>query len=176
MIAGTTLSARWSAVTSACWMEIIECRFRGDKSKMHQSACRVVDKCQQCALLRAVLKPRVFRAVDLHQLAKAIAPAAGLMRGRQTMAAVDPQTRRDHPAAQRFTRDRAAMYLRQLLRRQCRTKISVSFAHQRQRQITIRLSQTVVARPAAPLRDQTGRAAVFQTGQQPKDLAPLQAE
>jgi len=43
-------------------------------------------------------------------------------------------------------------------------------------QITIRLRQTVIARPAAPLRNQAGRAAVFQTGQQPKDLAPLQTE
>ena len=89
------------------------------------------------------------------------------------MAAVDPQTRGDHPAAQRFTRDRAAVYLRQLLRRQRRTKISISFAHQRQRQITIRLRQTVITRPAAPLRDQAGAAAVFQTSQQTKDLAPL---
>jgi predicted nuclease of predicted toxin-antitoxin system len=55
---------------------------------MHQSAGRVVDKRQQCALLRTILKPRVFRAVNLHQLAKAIAPAAWLMRRRQTMAAV----------------------------------------------------------------------------------------
>src|SRR6516164_3694021 len=62
---------------------------------MHQSACRVVNKREWCALLGAVLKPRVFRAVNLHQLAKAIAPAAWLMRGRQTMAAVDPQSRRD---------------------------------------------------------------------------------
>src|SRR5271166_3143082 len=83
--------------------EIIECRFRADKSQMHQSACRIVNKPQQRALLRAILKPRVFRTVDLYQLAKAIAPAAGLMRGGQTMATVDPQTRGDHPAAQRFT-------------------------------------------------------------------------
>src|SRR5271154_5853439 len=82
------------------------------------------------------------------------------MRGGQTMAAVDPQTRGD----------RAAVYLRQLLRRQGRTKISISFAHQRQRQITIRLRQTVIARPAALLRDQAGRAAVFQTSQQTKGL------
>src|SRR5215813_7139343 len=97
---------------------------------MHQSACRVVDKREQCALLGTVLKPCVFRAVNLHQLANAIAPTAWLMRGGQTMAAVDPQTRRDHPAAQRFTRDRAAVYLRQLLRRQRRAKISISFARQ----------------------------------------------
>jgi hypothetical protein len=93
------------------------------------------------------------------------------------MTAVDPQTRDDHPAAQRFTRDRAAVHLRQLLRCQRRTKISVSFANQRRRQITIRLRQTVIiARPAATLRDQAGRTAVLQTGQQPKDLATLQTE
>jgi hypothetical protein len=106
---------------------------------MHQSAGRIVNKCQQRALRRAILKPRMFRAVDLHQLTKAIAPAARLMRGGQTMAAVDPQTRRDHPAAQRFTRDRATVYLCQFLRRQRRTKIGVSFANQRQRQIPMRL-------------------------------------
>ena len=89
------------------------------------------------------------------------------------MATVDPQIRGDHPAAQRFTGDRAAVHLRQLLRRQRRTKISVSFANQRQRQITIRLRQTIIARPAATLRDQAGRAAVLQTNQQTKDLAPL---
>jgi hypothetical protein len=60
---------------------------------MHQLAGCVVDKRQQRALLGAVLKPRVFRAVDLHQLAKAIAPAAWLMRRGQTMAAIDPETR-----------------------------------------------------------------------------------
>ena len=87
------------------------------------------------------------------------------------MTADDPQTRGDHPAAERFTRDRAAVHLRQLLRGQCRTKISVSFANQRQRQITIRLRQTVIARSAASLRDQAGRAPMLQTGQQSKHLA-----
>jgi hypothetical protein len=66
---------------------------------MHQSACRIVNERQQRALLRAILKPCVFRSVDLHQLATAIAPAEWLMRTGQTMAAVDPQTCGDHPAA-----------------------------------------------------------------------------
>jgi hypothetical protein len=74
------------------------------------------------------------------------------------MVAVDPQICRDHPAAQCFTRDRAAVHLCQFLCRQHQTKISVSFANQRQRQITIRLGQTIVTRPAVTLRDQTGRA------------------
>src|SRR4051794_8791430 len=46
--------------------EIVECRFRRDKPQMHQSACRVVNKRQQRAFLCAVLKPGVFRSVDLH--------------------------------------------------------------------------------------------------------------
>src|SRR5215217_9412929 len=60
--------------------EIIECRFRRDKPQMHQSACRVVNERQQRALLRTILKPGVFRAVDLHQLAEAVASPARLMR------------------------------------------------------------------------------------------------
>ena len=156
--------------------EIVKCRFRRDKPQMHQSACRVVNKRQQRALLCAVLKPGVFRSVDLHQLAQAIAAAARLMRGGQTMAAIDPQTRADHPDPQRLAGNRTAVHLCQLLRRQRRTKISVSFANQRQRQITIRLGQTIVARPTAPFRNQAGGAPMLQTGQQPKHLPPLQAE
>src|SRR5271169_1021344 len=45
---------------SARRAEIIECRFRRDKSQMHQSAGRVVDEREQRALLLTVLKPRVF--------------------------------------------------------------------------------------------------------------------
>src|SRR3954453_17411046 len=128
---------------------------------MHQSACRVVNKRQQRALLCAVLKPGVFRSVDLHQLAQAIAPAARLMRGGKTMEAVDPPTRGDHPPPQRLPGDPAAVLLRQLLPRQRLTEISVSFANQRQSQITIRLGQTIVARPTAPFRNQAGCAPCF---------------
>src|SRR6516162_8733914 len=120
-------------------MEIGKGRLTLDELQVHQPTRRVVDEHEQRALRATILKPPVLAAIDLHELAKAIAPAAWLMWGGQTMAAVDPQTRRDHPATQRLARDRAAVHLRQLLRRQCRTKISVSFANQRQRQITIRL-------------------------------------
>jgi hypothetical protein len=46
---------------------------------MQQFARDVVDIDEQRALRTAVLKPPVMLTIDLHQLAKAIAPAARLM-------------------------------------------------------------------------------------------------
>ena len=85
----------------------------------------------------------------------------------------NPKAGADHPLLQRLDAEIQAVNLGQLLGRQGRTKISVLFANQRQCQITIRLGQAVIARPATALRDQAGRAAMFQTGQQTKDLAPF---
>jgi hypothetical protein len=39
----------------------------------------VIDKHQQSALRPAILKPPMLAAIDLHQLADTLAPAAGLM-------------------------------------------------------------------------------------------------
>src|SRR5260370_15716167 len=60
-------------------MEISESRLALDKLKMHQPARRVIDEHQQRALRAAVLEPPVLAAVDLHQLADALAPMARLM-------------------------------------------------------------------------------------------------
>ena len=119
---------------------------------MHQSACRIVNKRQQRALLRAILKPRMFRAVDLHQLAKAIAPAAWLMRGGQTMPTVPPQSIGDHPTAQSLARHRTAMVLCQLLYRQGRAEVGVSVPHDRRGKSTNFGRQTVIAGFGSALR------------------------
>jgi hypothetical protein len=42
----------------------------------------------------------MLRAINLRQLAQAIAPPTRLMRGGETMPTVLPQSIRDHPAAQ----------------------------------------------------------------------------
>jgi hypothetical protein len=70
--------------------EVIKRRFRGDEPQLHQPARRVIDKSQQRAWRAAILKPGVLRAVDLHQLAQAIAPPARLMRRGETMPTVLP--------------------------------------------------------------------------------------
>ena len=119
-----------------------------------QSACHASpDSCASRGNNRMFIPRRQIEdaSIGLSRCRQTRAVCTWLTPGGQTMVAIDPQTRRDHPAAQRFTRDRAAVYFRRLLRRQCRTKISLLFAHQRQRQITIRLRQTVIARPAPSL-------------------------
>jgi len=82
--------------------EIIERRFRGGEAQRHDPAGRVVDEGEQAAHRPAILEPGVLRAVDLHQLAQAIAPPARLMGRGEPMPAVTPQTVRYHPTAQRF--------------------------------------------------------------------------
>src|SRR5204863_6150954 len=103
--------------------EVIKCRFRADEPQLHQPAGRIVHKSQQRAWRAAILEPGVLRAVDLHQLAQAIAPPARLMRRRETMPTVLPQPIGDHPTAQSLPRHRTAVMLCQLLRRQRRAKI-----------------------------------------------------
>jgi hypothetical protein len=111
--------------------EVIECRLRGNETKLHQTTRRIVDECQQRAGLTARLEPGMLRAVDLHQFAETVPPPARLMRRRQPVTAINPQSIGDHPAAQRLMRNRAAIMLRQLLRRECRTEVHIPLAHNR---------------------------------------------
>ena len=70
--------------------EVIKRRFRGDEPQLHQPARRVIHKSQQRAGRAAILKPGVLGAVDLHQLAQALAPPARLVRDGKTMPTVLP--------------------------------------------------------------------------------------
>src|SRR5215472_17857345 len=64
---------------SAGRVEIGKGRLALDKLQMHQPAGRVVNKHQQGALRSASLEPPMLAAVDLHQLADALAPRSRLM-------------------------------------------------------------------------------------------------
>ena len=114
--------------------EVIKRRFRGDEPQLHQPARRIIHKSQQRARRAAILEPGVLRAVDLHQFAQAIAPPARLMRRGETMPTVLPQPIRDHPTAQGLARNRTAVMLCQLLRRQARAKVAIPLPHDRQRE------------------------------------------
>src|ERR1041384_7259320 len=83
-------------------MEIRERRLALDKPQMHQPARRIVDKHQQRALRPAILKPPMLAAVDLNQLADALAPRTGLMNPFQALLAINPQPLPDHPLAPRL--------------------------------------------------------------------------
>jgi hypothetical protein len=116
---------------SAGGVEIGEGRLALDKLKLHQPAGRVVDEHQQGALRPAVLKPPVLAAVDLHQLADALAPMAGLVDMLSPLLAVSPNPGRDHPQPQCLAAERDPVPLAQLLGRQSRTEIPIPLANDR---------------------------------------------
>ena len=64
----------------------------GFASALGKQARGIIDKTEQRTRRTAVLKPGMLRAVDLHQLAQAIAPPARLMRRGETMSTVLPQS------------------------------------------------------------------------------------
>jgi hypothetical protein len=79
-------------------MEVGEGRLTFDKLQVHQPAGRIIDEHQQGALRAAILKPPMLAAVDLHQLANAVAPGARLMNLLAPLLAVSPNPRLDHPS------------------------------------------------------------------------------
>ena len=90
------------------------------------------DEHEQCALRATILKPPVLAPVDLHELADAIAPGAGLMNALSPLLAIEPQPSLDHPQPQCLTTERDPMNLAQLLGRQRRSEIPVPLADDRQ--------------------------------------------
>src|ERR1700722_2095710 len=114
-------------------LEVVEGRFRLDELQMHQAAGGVVDIDEQRT---AVLEPPMLGTVDLHQLTQTITPCPRLVDALQSVFSPNPKTGADHPLPQRLDAEVQAMKLRQLLRRQGRTKIRVAFAHNGQHRLT----------------------------------------
>jgi len=138
---------------SAGGMEIGESRLALDKLQMHQPARRVVDKHQQGALRSAILEPPVLAAVDLHQLADALAPVTGLMNLLAPLLAIAPQPVGDQPQPQGLAAERDLVHLAQLLGRQGRAEVPIALANDRQRLGAELLRLAPVARTTAPLRN-----------------------
>jgi hypothetical protein len=85
---------------------------------VHQPAGCIINEHEQRALRTTILKPPVLAAVDLHQLANAVAPGAGLMDALSPLLAIHPQLGLDHPQPQCLATEPNPMNLLQLLRRQ----------------------------------------------------------
>ena len=113
-------------------MKIGKGRFTFDKLQVHQPTARVVDEHKQSALRATILKPPVLAAVDLQQLANALAPGAGLIDTLSPLLAIEPQPGLDHQQPQCLATERNPMHLAQLLGRQGRTEIPVPLAEDRQ--------------------------------------------
>src|SRR5882762_4342296 len=146
-------------------------RLAFDKLQVHQPARRIVDKHQQRALRPAVFEPPMFAAVDLHQLANALAPMARLVNTPAPLFAVEPQPLGDHPFAQGLAGERKAVLSGELLGGQRRTEIGVVLTHDPQNRRADRLGSLAIARPAAFLRDQPLRTLGPKRLQQPPHLA-----
>jgi hypothetical protein len=92
---------------------------------VHQPAGGVVDEDEQGALRAAILEPPVLRAVDLDQLADALAAIAGLVDPTAALHPIRPDAGVQHPEPQRLAADDDAVDLAQLLGGQCRPEIRV---------------------------------------------------
>ncbi|MBB4245225.1 hypothetical protein GGD54_006013 [Rhizobium tropici] len=98
-----------------------------------------------------------MRPVDLHQFAKAVAPATRLENPFLAFPARDPDAGLSHPLPQRLLGNRDPVQLDQLLTRQCRAEIQTALADQIQRRIAKLLAVAPVARLRSLLRNEAGR-------------------
>src|SRR5215831_7601530 len=92
-------------------VEIRKGRLALDKLQVHQPTRRIINEHEQRALRTAILKPPVLAAVDLHQLANAVAPGAGLMDALSPLLTIDPQAGLVRPQPQCLTTERNPMNL-----------------------------------------------------------------
>src|SRR4051794_26245239 len=118
----------------------------------------------------------MLAAVDLNQLADALAPRTGLVNPFQALLAVDPQPLRNHPLAQRLPAESNPVQLAQLLGCQGRAEIPITLANDRQRHGPKLGGLAPVAGTTTPLRDQAGRTLGPVSLQKPKDLTPLKPQ
>ncbi len=151
-------------------MEIGEGQLRLDELQMHQPAGRVINEHQQGALRPAIFEPPMLRAVDLHQLANAVAPPSRLVD--RFCAACDRATARQRSSTFATSRWRTKSRAR---RRAFRRPRSARNRHSSDARSTApgahRRCRPPVARPPALLGDQTRRARGAKLFQQPPYLA-----
>ena len=155
---------------------VVERRFRRHEGGVLDKARGVVDIGDQRAFRPSVLEPVMPRAIDLDELADALAPVTWLVNRGQAMLAVLPQPVLDHPLAQGLPRHQAGMVLPELFRRQGRPEIGVALLDERHCQLADGVGQLVVARPASAFRRQAGGAIRSEALQQAENLSALQFE
>jgi hypothetical protein len=100
----------------------------------------------------------VLAAIDLDQLAVALAPRTGLVDALLAFGPGEPEPVLDHPLPQGLGRDPQVVVLGQLLGGEGRAEIVVALAHQPEHLVAPRRRIAPVAGLAAPLGDQSGRA------------------
>lgn len=155
-------------------LEVRERALGGDEARLHQGARGVVDEDQQRAGRGAVLEPAVLGAVDLDQLAHALAAQPRAMEP-TTLRPREPKPVRRHPRPERLPRHLETVLLRQLLSRKRRAEVGVALAHEHQGVVPHAVADAVVGRPPArPVPNRRG-ALGLEALQKPLRLAPAHA-
>lgn len=108
------------------------------------------------------------RAIDLDQLADAVAPAPWLMQPALALTARRPNPSLRHPFAQHLLADREPFD--QLLARKRRSKVDVVFPDQLQHEVANAIDNVIVGAPATRLVPESRSAMRLQRLQQPPDL------
>lgn len=112
----------------------------------------------------------MMRAVDLHHLAKTVAPPARLVQPALTFTARRPDSSLRHPFAQRLLADRELMPFDQLLAGKRWTEVEVVLTDQFQREVANAIDDAIVGTPATRLVPESCSAIRLERLQQTLDL------
>ena len=136
-------------VAAGC-LEVGKARFGGHEAQLHQPAGGVVDEHQQGARWRSLLEPGVITAIDLDELAQAVAAVARLVDLGGALPAWYPQACRHHQRPHSLLAEDDPMAFLQLLGGQGRTKVGVALANDRDGTTGNTRGQLVIAGTPAP--------------------------
>ena len=123
----------------------------------------------------AVLKPVMLAAVNLNELAGAIAAVAGLLDTLATLHTGLPNAIFDHPLSERLDRHPKAVQLEELLVGQRRAEIRIPRPDDAQGLLTQPVGQGVIAL-ATPTRDESSGSVTLVASVQPLHLTHAQRE
>jgi hypothetical protein len=156
--------------------EVVESRLGLDEAQLHQIARRVVDVDQQRAARPTAFEPRVVAAVDLDELAVALAAIPRLVRLGYALVPRDPQPSRPHPGPERLPGHADAVQLPELLLGERRAEVSVLVAYDGDDLVLDLSGDPPVARPTSLPRRQPSRPEFLEPGAQAAHLARRQAQ
>ena len=156
--------------------EVAEGRLAAGEMDRHDAAGGVVHIDQRRAGRCPFLEPTMVAAVDLDQLAQAVAAAARLVDLGRTLQARHPVARPGHEPAHRLLGQDQPLAFRQLLACQGGAEVGVAAADQPQGPLGHPRRKLVVAGLAATARRQPGRAFVAVAPHQPPQLAARDPE
>ena len=156
--------------------EVVERGLGLDEAELHGAARRIIDVHEQRARRAAILEPRVLAAVDLDELADAVAAMARLVGPADPLAARRPEPGRDEPLPKRPAADPDIVHLEELLVGKLRAEVGVPLAHQRDGARLEVVGEPPVAGPAALLGNEPSRSVAHVGGARPLHLALRDAD